>query len=289
MPCSLLDAGWKNNSPNSGAYALEFGHHLFSMKPKTEELLYFLLWTCEGLVRPTWRNVSSSFESWAYRNGLLRQIKRLRQAKLLELREDSDDWVCRLTAQGRLHVLGGRDPEQHWNRTWDGKWRLVLFDVPLGRDTHRNRLRRYLRNKGFGYLQNSVWISPDSLADERAILEGGKVTVESLILLEARPVGGESDEQIVEGAWDFTAINLRYSKCMDVLRLRPTQPIRTGNEAKTLRQWAERERSAWLHAVSHDPLLPAELLPAKYAGRTTWQARVQAMTELGRQLEAFSP
>ena len=38
----------------------------------------------------------------------------------------------------------------------------------------RERLRRYLRDKGFGYLQNSVWISPDPLAEERQILGGGK-------------------------------------------------------------------------------------------------------------------
>ena len=63
-----------------------------------------------------------------------------------------------------------------WNRTWDGKWRLILFDVPLGRDTQRNRLRRYLRNKGFGYLQNSVWITPDSLANERALAALAGVT-----------------------------------------------------------------------------------------------------------------
>ena len=35
------------------------------MKAKTEELLYFLLWTCEKAFRPTWRNLEESFEGWA--------------------------------------------------------------------------------------------------------------------------------------------------------------------------------------------------------------------------------
>ena len=61
-----------------------------------------------------------------------------------------------VTAQGRLHVLGGRDPETQWARPWDGQWRLVLFDVPTGQNSQRERLRRYLRDKGFGYVQNSV-------------------------------------------------------------------------------------------------------------------------------------
>ena len=61
---------------------------------------------------------------------------------------------------------------------------MVLFDVPIGQNTHRERLRRYLRDKGFGYLQNSVWITPDPLEEELQILRGGKINVESLILAE---------------------------------------------------------------------------------------------------------
>src|SRR6266513_1066496 len=45
-----------------------------------------------------------------------------------------DDRLYRLTAQGRLHALGGRDPQEQWARPWDGRWRLVLFDVPTGQN-----------------------------------------------------------------------------------------------------------------------------------------------------------
>src|SRR5207249_9957063 len=61
--------------------------------------------------------------------------------------------VYRLTWQGRLHALGGRDPQARWSREWDGRWRLILFDVPTAQNSHRTRLRRYLRDKCFGYLQ----------------------------------------------------------------------------------------------------------------------------------------
>src|SRR5919109_144093 len=59
---------------------------LAPMKPKTEELLYFLLWACEMLARPTFRNLTESFESWAYRNGFDRQLAELERQKLLESR-----------------------------------------------------------------------------------------------------------------------------------------------------------------------------------------------------------
>ena len=120
----------------------------------------------------------------------MRQVATLQEQQLLERdASTATDRLYRLTAQGRLHVLGGRDPEERWARRWDGQWRLVLFDVPTGQNAQRERLRRYLRDKGFGYLQNSAWITPDPLEEERHILGGGKINVESLLLLEARPRG----------------------------------------------------------------------------------------------------
>jgi hypothetical protein len=70
-------------------------------------------------------------------------------------------------------------------------------------------------------LQNSVRISPDPLAQEREILGGGKINVESLLLLEAQPCAGESDAEIVAGAWDFERINYRYARHLKVLNERP--------------------------------------------------------------------
>src|SRR5882672_7844565 len=168
------------------------------MNPKTLELLNFMVWSAEKLARPSFRNITESYESWAYRNGLLKQVDRLERQGLIEREaKTKDDRVYRLSAQGRLLSLGGRDPEDRWARAWDGRWRLVLFDVPNRKNSERARLRRYLRQKSFGCLQKSVWITPDSLQAEKQILAGGKINVKSLVLLEARPCAGESDAEIV--------------------------------------------------------------------------------------------
>jgi DNA-binding transcriptional regulator PaaX len=259
------------------------------MNPKTEEFLNLLLWSADLLARPTFRNLTDSFEAWAYRGGLLWQVPRLARQQLLERHPDAtEDRLYRLTAQGRLRALGGRDPEERWGRAWDGQWRLVLFDVPTGQNAQRERLRRYLRNKGFGYLQNSVWITPDALEAERQILGGGKINVESLVLLEARTCAGESDAEIVAGAWDFEAINLRYASHLNVLKARPEGRSRNEAAAKALLRWAEAERRAWLEAVTNDPLLPGRLLPSDYLGQQAWRRRVEVLREAGRQLRAFS-
>jgi phenylacetic acid degradation operon negative regulatory protein len=260
-----------------------------AMKPQTEEFLNFLLWSAETIARPTFRNLTDSYESWAYRNNLMRQISALEDQQLIE--RDSaapDDRMYRLTWQGRLRALGGRDPRARWAREWDGRWRLVLFDVPITQNSHRKQLRRYLRDKGFGYLQNSVWITPDSLEEERRVLVGGKIDVESLILLEARPYAGESDSEIVAGAWDFERINHCYARHLKILGERPGGAL--GNEAvaKALQCWAVAERETWLDAVTRDPLLPERILPPGYLGQQSWRRRIKVFQEAGRQLRTFN-
>jgi len=56
--------------------------------------------------------------------------------------------------------------KQKQKERWDGKWRIVSFDVPGGYNRKRNQLRALLHEFGFQPLQKSVWISPNYVADE---------------------------------------------------------------------------------------------------------------------------
>ena len=258
------------------------------MQPKTEEFLYLLLWSADKLMRPTFRNLTDSYESWVYRNGLSRQLATLKQLQFLERdQKATGDRLYRLTEQGRLHALGGRDPSTQWSRHWDERWRLVLFDVPMEQHVHRNRLRRFLRAHGFGYLQGSVWITPDPVHGEREILTGGKINVESLLLLEARPCSGESDAEIAAGAWDFGNINNHYARHLKLLEQRPDGLLRNNAAAKALQRWAADERVAWHAAMEIDPLLPKRLLPLDYLGCRAWQRRIETLRQAGQQLQTF--
>lgn len=255
------------------------------MKPKTEELLNLLLWSAEKLARPTFRNLTDSYEGWAYRNGLLRQVSTLEGQQLVESGSGGQaEGLFRLTAKGRLHALGGRDPQQRWSRKWDGRWRMVLFDVPVAQNSHRKRLRRYLLDRGFGCLQGSVWVTPDPLEEERQILTGAKIDVGSLLLLDARPCAGESDGEIVAGAWDFERINQRYSRLLKILADLPDSAPRNDSEAKALLRWAAAEREAWLDAVTNDPLLPERILPPDYLGQLVWRQRIEVLRKAGKQV-----
>lgn len=254
------------------------------MKAKTEEFLYFLLWGAEMLTRPTWRNWNGSFEEWAFRSGIGRRLQFLERQKLLEIQSagESDKRVIRLTEAGRLAALSGVDPVQAWDRKWDGRWRLVFFDVPEQENRQRVKLRRSLKNLRFGYLQNSVWISPDPFDRLREQLKGLSTNAESLTLFEGRPAGGESDQDMVNGAWNFRQIHQLYARWSEIAKTAPVVTAWKDAELKVMRSWASRERAAWREAMEADPFLPFGLLPAAYPGRKCWEQRMRLFREIGK-------
>lgn len=51
-------------------------------------------------------------------------------------------------------------------KTWDGRWRLVSFDIPEKQKNHRDVLRRRLKRLGLVHFQHSIWLTPYKLAED---------------------------------------------------------------------------------------------------------------------------
>jgi hypothetical protein len=132
-----------------------------------------------------------------------------------------------------------------------------------------------------------VWITPDPVDPEQEAIKKGVIRVTSLTLFEAQPCGGESDLEIVQGAWDFGRINLQYIRHMKLLDDLPTLAPKEKRAMTAFRRWATAERKAWLAAISHDPLLPLPLLPPGYRGRIAWSRRRHVLQQAVAQLRTF--
>jgi phenylacetic acid degradation operon negative regulatory protein len=259
------------------------------MKPKTEQLLYHLFWTADMLMRPTFRNLTGSFEEWAYRNGFLRRIHELERQEFLESVQQpgSFERVYRLTVLGTLRALGGRDPTTQWCRKWDGKWRFVLFDLPEQKRSLRNRLRHMLREEHFGCLQQSVWITPDPLELIRDTLKKKVASPDVLVFIEGVPCAGEEGSDLVRGAWNFHTINDLYMEHRAHLDRFPSAAA--PHFAERFQRWTEGERMLWTRCMKRDPLLPEPLLPEGYLGRKAWERRCKVMAQAGKAMRHISP
>ncbi len=235
-------------------------------------------------MRPTWRNLDSSFESWAYGNGLLKQIHRLEAQAFIESRRDgkSGQRFIRLTEKGLAAGSLGCQPEQRWQRAWDGRWRVILFDLPEEERAARRKLRKQLKLAGFGCMQRSAWISPDSLDDMTKDLRPLAVNAANLVLLDSIPCGGESSADLVAASWDFVRINGAWKNLSDHLDVLPKDPQAWRQE--TIVQWSTQERNLLRGCFRLDPLLPHGLLPAHYMGLPTWKKRRRILGKLAKDL-----
>lgn len=249
---------------------------------QSEDWLGFLLYTLDVIITPTPRKILQTFESWDYEHRLRPQLRRLERARLLQRQGRGPAATCTLTAAGRLAAQGGVNPVERWRRAWDGRWRLLLFDFPARKTELRLRVWRWLRRERFGYLQNSVWLSPDPVNTDHVPLALHKLTAESFVVLESRPVPPDSDAGLVQAAWDFALVNRRYQSALDLATAGLKLAESPGLKAGPFRAWLASEREAWHAAVESDPLLPESLLPPGYLGREAWTQRQAAFAALAR-------
>jgi phenylacetic acid degradation operon negative regulatory protein len=252
------------------------------MNSRTELLLYHLAWTLDRVMQPTWRNLHSSFESWAYGSGFLKQIQRLEAQAYIESGRDkkSGKRVIRLTHKGVAAARLGGDPEPRWQRRWDGKWRVILFDLPETERLARRKLREKLAASGFGCMQRSAWLSPDPMDGFAAQLRPLAVNAATLVLLDATPCGGESAADLVAAAWNFSQINRAWKSLAAHLDAAP-QDLAAMPKGRVVR-WVTKERYLLQRCLRIDPFLPKQLLPPTYQGIATWEKRRRILANLAR-------
>lgn len=108
-------------------------------------------------IRKEWKKISQgNFD---------RSIKALSREKLIEERILPDgSFKLVLTDKGKKQAgkldLVGNSINLKKPKKWDGKWRIVIFDIPEKDRDFRDILRNHLRELKFFKLQNSVFISP---------------------------------------------------------------------------------------------------------------------------------
>lgn len=73
-----------------------------------------------------------------------------------------------ITEKGLNKVLldGYKDLKIQQPQKWDGKWRMIIFDIPERHKWAREGFREKLRLLGFYHLQESVFAHPYSCEDE---------------------------------------------------------------------------------------------------------------------------
>lgn len=163
----------------------------------------------------------------------------------------------RLLSDGAARIYGFGAPA----REWDGRWLVILVSVPETRRQLRHRLRTRLAWAGLGSPAAGVWLTPDpgketEVADVIADLELDAVT--SSFVGPFGAIGAQAE--VVRQAWDLAAVERRYEEFL--AEFADAEP-RTPEDVLTHQVLLV---NAWRRFPFLDPELPAELLPAGWAG-----------------------
>jgi len=89
-------------------------------------------------------------------------LSRMKQKGLIRFEEKNGKNCVVLTESGRKKLEQIRKSEYAIKKPerWDGKWRIVIFDIKEKKRDVRDQFRRELTQVGFVKLQHSVWIYP---------------------------------------------------------------------------------------------------------------------------------
>lgn len=110
------------------------------------------------------RQRKNDFKQWSrFNQPRLRFIlKRLYQQKVVEISEEDGETIVKLTDKGRVKYMKYRLEEMMIDKSpkWDGKWRLIIYDIGKERRVLSEIFRSFLCKMEFLKLQRSVYLTP---------------------------------------------------------------------------------------------------------------------------------
>lgn len=95
-----------------------------------------------------------------------RTLGRLKKCGLIKKGSDT----FRLTKKGEkeaffAHLDAQKLLYEPKKQKWDGRWRMIVFDIPEKKRKYRDYLRQMLKTLGFKELQKSTWVTPYPIPD----------------------------------------------------------------------------------------------------------------------------
>jgi phenylacetic acid degradation operon negative regulatory protein len=133
-------------------------------------------------------------------------------------------------------------------RPWRGHWEMVVVTASGRSAGDRAQLRDLLGELRFGELREGVWLRPDNLRRPLPAMPDGL-----LAAFDARPAG--DPRALARALWDLDAwSSTGYALLRSFRAVRPDAGLRLAAAAAIVR-----------HLLT-DPLLPGELLPARWPG-----------------------
>ena len=184
-----------------------------------------------------------------HRRGLISQIGK-RGFSLVRLNKKLE------TIRGEFSNLKRRK----YNQGWDKKWRILIYDIPERYKIKREYLRKFLKNLGFGKVQDSCWVSPYDYSREVSFFSQEQKILNYICIYEGRFYAGKKIDLLVEDIWSLNELFNEYEDFIKVCEKIKGAII---TEKMSLKEYYKfySELCGWFRILNNkDPFLPREFL-----------------------------
>lgn len=141
---------------------------------------------------------------------------------------------------------------------WDGKWRILSYEIPEKRRELRDRLRREVTGWGLGPWHRSFWLTPHPIIENLRQLVSEREEEKYIQAFESEHVFGNRDI-LIEKVWQKSALDKKYR---DVFKKWHDILSKEGDKATKFRAVI----SEYVEILRQDPGLPTDLVGSAWIG-----------------------
>ncbi len=141
---------------------------------------------------------------------------------------------------------------------WDGKWRVISYEIPEKKREMRDRLRRAMQGWGLGPWHRSFWITPHPIIANLKDLVFGKEEEKYIQSFDSEHVFGDR-EVLIEKVWGKTSLDEKYRELF-----KAWHEILSSTEEKPAK--LKKVLANYVNMLRLDPGLPKELVGEKWIG-----------------------
>ena len=142
--------------------------------------------------------------------------------------------------------------------TWDGKLRILSYEIPEKKRELRDRLRREISGWGLGPWHRSFWLTPHPIIENLRTLVYQKEEEQYLQAFESKHVAGNLDI-LIEKVWQKSILDKKYRDLF-----KTWHGILSGGEEKLAK--FRIVVNQYVEILKSDPGLPPELIGKNWIG-----------------------
>lgn len=172
--------------------------------------------------------------------------------------QSSKDIIYKLTDKGFTELSREFPFVRFLKERWDGKWRILSYEIPEKKRELRDRLRREVSGWGLGPWHRSFWVTPHPVVENLRELLSQKEEEQYVQAFESEHVFGDR-AILIEKVWGISKLDKQYrelfKKWHDIL-------AREGSKTEKFRKVI----ADYVEVLRADPGLPVELVGEKWIG-----------------------